>query len=84
LSPTQFLITMDDIIGRVPQNKEGNQIGFTWTVRGPGTQRLFLPAVTELQRHVRENGYHSGGSSHSCIKMNSKKANELWMNSSII
>jgi hypothetical protein len=46
---------MDDIIGRVTQNKEGNHIGFALAVRESGTQRLFLPAVTELQRHVREN-----------------------------
>ena len=39
LSPTPFFIPMDDIIERVAQNKERNQVGFAWTVRGSGTQR---------------------------------------------
>jgi hypothetical protein len=34
LSPTPFPTAMDDIIGGVTQNKERNQIGFAWTVRG--------------------------------------------------
>jgi hypothetical protein len=68
LSPTLFLIAMDDIIGILYQNKGRNQIGFAWTFRGSGTQRLFLTAVTELQRHVRENMYLTGSSSHSCFK----------------
>ena len=68
LSPTPFLIAMDDIIKRVTQKKRRNPIGLAWTVRGSGTQGLLLPAVTDLHRHVRENRDPTGRSSHSCIK----------------
>jgi hypothetical protein len=31
LSPTLFLVVVDDVMRRVTLNKEGNQIGFAWT-----------------------------------------------------
>jgi len=83
LSPKIFLVAVDDIMRRIAHNKEENQIGFARTVRGSGTQRLCLPAVTELRRHVREYRYPTGRSCHSCIKINCKKTNELGMNSNI-